>query len=101
MSAKGFLPGLFDRLIEHSGQGPAGIVPRVSLDEMKDSVARDLEALLNTRTVAPEDAFRRFPECARSIVTYGLHDFAGLSLSSFDDRAVPTAPWAASGARHQ
>ena len=101
MSAKGFLPGLFDRLIEHSGQGPAGIVPRVSLDEMKDSVARDLEALLNTRTVAPEDVFRRFPECARSIVTYGLHDFAGLSLSSFDDRAFICRSLEAAIARHE
>ena len=101
MSAKGFLPGLFDRLIEHSGQNPAGTVPRVSLDEMKDSVARDLEALLNTRTVAPEDAFRRFPECARSIVTYGLHDFAGLSLSSFDDRAFICRSLEAAIARHE
>ena len=101
MSAKGFMPGLFDRLIEHSGQTPAGTVPRMSLDEMKDSVARDLEALLNTRTVAPEDAFRRFPECARSIVAYGLHDFAGLSLSSFDDRAFICRSLEAAIARHE
>ena len=77
MSAKGFMPGLFDRLIDRPGQAQTGTVPRVSLEEMKDSVARDLEALLNTRAVMPEDAFRRFPECARSIVAYGLHDFAG------------------------
>jgi len=101
MSAKGFMPGLFDRLIEHSGQNPAGTVPRVSLEEMKDSVARDLEALLNTRTVAPEEAFRRFPECARSIVAYGLHDFAGLSLSSFDDRAFICRSLEAAIARHE
>ena len=87
MSAKGFMPGLFDRLIDRPGQAQTGTVPRVSLEEMKDSVARDLEALLNTRAVMPEEAFRRFPECARSIVAYGLHDFAGLSLSSTDDRA--------------
>jgi type VI secretion system protein ImpF len=101
MSAKGFIPGLFDRLIEHSGQTPAGTVPRVSLEEMKDSVARDLEALLNTRAVTPDDTFRRFPECARSIVTYGLHDFAGLSLSSFDDRAFICRSLEAAIARHE
>jgi type VI secretion system protein ImpF len=101
MSAKGFMPGLFDRLIERTGQTPAGTVPRVSLEEMKDAVARDLEALLNTRTIAPEDAFRRFPECARSIVTYGLHDFAGLSLSSFDDRAFICRSLEAAIARHE
>jgi type VI secretion system protein ImpF len=101
MSAKGFMPGLFDRLIERPGQGPAGTVPRVSLEEMKDSVARDLEALLNTRAVMPIDAFRRFPECARSIVAYGLHDFAGLSLSSTDDRAFICRSLEAAIARHE
>ncbi|QGZ37664.1 type VI secretion system protein ImpF [Pseudoduganella flava] len=85
---KGFTPGLFDRLMESPGHGPGGgTVPRVSLEEMKDSVARDLEALLNTRLVLPEGLLKRYPECARSIVTYGLNDFAGLSLSSADDRA--------------
>ncbi|MFK3737270.1 type VI secretion system baseplate subunit TssE [Massilia sp. TN1-12] len=110
MPAKGFTPGLFDRLMERSGHGvgnsgssagPAGTVPRVSLEEMKDSVARDLEALLNTRTVVPEETFRRFPECARSIVTYGLHDFAGLSLSSTDDRAFICRSLEQAIARHE
>ena len=44
MSAKGFMPGLFDRLIDRPGQAQTGTVPRVSLEDMKDSVARDLEA---------------------------------------------------------
>ncbi|SDF80562.1 type VI secretion system protein ImpF [Massilia sp. PDC64] len=101
MSAKGFMPGLFDRLIDRPGQGPTGTVPRVSLEEMKDSVARDLEALLNTRAVMPEETFRRFPECARSIVAYGLHDFAGLSLSSTDDRAFICRSLEAAIARHE
>ena len=101
MSAKGFMPGLFDRLIDRPGQAQTGTVPRVSLEEMKDSVARDLEALLNTRAVMPEEAFRRFPECARSIVAYGLHDFAGLSLSSTDDRAFICRSLEAAIARHE
>lgn len=106
MSAKGFMPGLFDRLIDKPANqskspGQAGTVPRVSLEEMKDSVARDLEALLNTRAVMPDDAFRRFPECARSIVAYGLHDFAGLSLSSTDDRAFICKSLEAAIARHE
>jgi len=88
MSARGFTPGLLDRLMERPGAAASGgTVARVSLEEMKDSVARDLEALLNTRAVLPESLFQRFPECVRSIATYGLHDFAGLSLSSTDDRA--------------
>ena len=106
MSAQGFTPGLFDRLVERPNSerrslGPAGTVPRVSLEEMKDSVARDLEALLNTRAVMPDEALRRFPECARSILAYGLHDFAGLSLSSTDDRAFICRSLEAAIARHE
>jgi type VI secretion system protein ImpF len=89
MSAKGFMPGLFDRLIDRPGQAQTGTVPRVSLEEMKDSVARDLEALLNTRAVMPEEAFRRFPECARSIVAYGLHDSALSRMRAFHRRVRP------------
>ncbi len=85
---KGFTPGLFARLMDTRANGAAsGTVSRMSIEELKDSVARDLEALLNTRTVIPEELLKQYPECGRSIVTYGLQDFAGLSLSSADDRA--------------
>ena len=85
---KGFTPGLFDRLMDVPVSGATGAtVSRMSVEDLKDSVARDLEALLNTRTVIPEMLLKRYPECARSIVTYGLNDFAGRSLSSTDDRA--------------
>ena len=85
---KGFTPGLFDRLMDMPVSGAtSAIQQRMSIEELKDSVARDLEALLNTRTVIPEGFLKRYPECARSIVTYGLNDFAGRSLSSTDDRA--------------
>lgn len=85
---KGFAPGLFDRLM--SGAGPAhsgGTVTRLSMEELKDSVAADLEALLNTRTALQEEALKPYPECSKSVFTYGLNDFAGLSLASSDDRA--------------
>ena len=84
---KGFTPGLFDRLLDVPVSGAStGTNSRMNLEELKDAVARDLEALLNTRTVIPEELLKRYPECARSIVTYGLNDFAGRSLSSTDDR---------------
>jgi type VI secretion system protein ImpF len=85
---KGYTPGLFDRLMDMPVPGAAsGTVTRLSIEDLKDTVARDLEALLNTRTVIPETLLKQYPECSRSIVTYGLNDFAGLSLSSSDDRA--------------
>jgi type VI secretion system protein ImpF len=99
---KGFTPGLFDRLMDAPLSGNAsGTVPRQSIEDLKDSVARDLEALLNTRAVIPEDLLKRFPECGRSIATYGLNDFAGLSLSSTDDRAFICRSLEQAIARHE
>lgn len=77
----GFSPGLFDRLIGDRGNGA-----RLSLEQLKDAVARDLEDLLNTRTALPAGLLEGLPECRRSIVNYGLIDFAGMCLSSSDDR---------------
>ncbi|MFZ6674168.1 type VI secretion system baseplate subunit TssE [Undibacterium sp. Xuan67W] len=84
----GFAPSLFDRLmgIGASENKNLGVVVRLSIEELKDTVARDLEALLNTRTVWPEALLKLYPECHNSILTYGLNDFAGLSLASTDDR---------------
>lgn len=85
---RGFTPGLFDRLMAGFGQTLSrGTVFSHSIEDLKDAVARDLEALLNTRTVMQENLWRAYPECHRSILSYGLNDFAGLSLASTDDRA--------------
>lgn len=85
---KGFSPGMFDKLMaERSIPSAEGVLTRLSMEDLKDSVARDLEALLNTRTAFSSDSLKPYPECSRSIVNYGLNDFAGLSLASTDDRA--------------
>jgi type VI secretion system protein ImpF len=83
---KGFTPGLFDRLLGVPSRG-AATVSRISAEDLKDAVARDLEALLNTRAVFPEELLTDYPECGRSILNYGLSDFADRSLSSPSDRA--------------
>ena len=84
---KGFTPGLFDRLLGVPLRGGNANLSRLSVEDMKDAVARDLEALLNTRAVLQEDFLSAYPECADSIVSYGMQDFAELSLSSPSDRA--------------
>jgi type VI secretion system protein ImpF len=85
---KGFTPGLFDRLLGVPVRGASGAtLARMSLEDLKDAVARDLEALLNTRSVLQEDDLKLFPECSDSVVSYGLNDFADRSLSSPTDRA--------------
>ncbi|MEO7495557.1 MAG: type VI secretion system baseplate subunit TssE [Massilia sp.] len=99
---KGFTPGLFDRLMDVPVSGATNAtVSRMSIEDLKDSVARDLEALLNTRTVIPEGLLKQYPECSRSIVTYGLNDFAGRSLSSADDRAFICTCLEQAIARHE
>lgn len=78
----GCRPGLLDRLLGAHGGGRF-----LSQDQLKESVARDLEMLLNTRTALPQELLAAYPECARSVLNFGLSDFAGLSHSSSEDRA--------------
>lgn len=82
-----FEPSLLDRLFDdHPAGANASTVRMLSLDELKNSVARDLESLLNTRMGFSEAQMERFPECVGSMLTYGLNDFSGRSLASSDDR---------------
>lgn len=80
-------PSILDRLLDFD--------PKVSteapksrsrgIQELKQSVRRDLEWLLNTRHTAdkvPED----LEEVNKSIAIYGLPDFTGLSSKNSDDR---------------
>ncbi|PQO88130.1 type VI secretion system baseplate subunit TssE [Massilia phosphatilytica] len=81
MTAK--FPGLLDRLMGQQAQ-PG----RASVEQLKDNVARDLEALLNARVGLPPDAFDAYPLARASILNYGLTDFAAFCLSSSEDRAA-------------
>ncbi|PKO26751.1 MAG: type VI secretion system baseplate subunit TssE [Betaproteobacteria bacterium HGW-Betaproteobacteria-5] len=81
---KGFEPSLFDKLFDDQPMGAAR--RRLSLEQLKDSVARDLEALLNTRVVLDDGVADDFPLSGRSVAGFGLVDFAGLSLSNIHDR---------------
>ncbi|MBX3618832.1 MAG: type VI secretion system baseplate subunit TssE [Rhizobacter sp.] len=82
-----YAPSFLDKLIHRSlNERPGEVLPGLSLDELKDSVAADLEALLNTRSAFGEDEQREFPLSARSIANYGVADFASRSLSSGLDR---------------
>jgi type VI secretion system protein ImpF len=99
---KGYAPGLLDRLIgERTQAGAGGTVMRLSMEQLKDSVARDLEALLNTRVGIAPELLADYPECRASIISYGLIDFAGFCLSSTDDRAAICASLKAAIERHE
>jgi type VI secretion system protein ImpF len=91
-----FLPGLLDRLM-----GEAGGAPRQGIEQLKDSLARELEALLNTRLGFPPGYFDACPEARSSILNYGLVDFAGFCLSSSEDRAAICASLKDAIERHE
>ncbi|MNF83279.1 Lysozyme [compost metagenome] len=74
---------LIDRLQEQIAVTPSG---RLDLVVLRNSVARDLEFLLNTRCEAIRLIPVDFVECRKSSLTYGIPDFSSLSLHSAQDR---------------
>lgn len=84
---KVFTPGLLDRLMDERRDSAAAF----TIEQFKDSVARDLEALLNTRALLPAGALGPYPHARASILHYGLHDFAAFCLTSSADRAAVCA----------
>ena len=75
-SMQSFTPGLFDRLDADDDASHA----------WKESITRDLEALLNTRSALLPDTLADFPEVSGSVVNYGLIDFAGMCMTSDTDQ---------------
>ena len=96
---KGFEPTLFDKLFDDSPIAP--VRQRLSVDALKDCVARDLEDLLNARSAFDEGVGERFPAAMRSLLSFGLGDFAGMSLSSVHDRHRICASLERAIARHE
>ena len=81
------VPSLMDRLIDT--EPDVSTEPLWSrshtLAQLKESVRRDLENLLNTRQTRT-DLFRQSCETARSILTYGVPDFTALGLDASDEQ---------------
>jgi type VI secretion system protein ImpF len=80
-------PSLLDRLTDHA---PASRVENPltrlqALRALKTSLWRDLTALLNTKR-REEEIPEEFVEATRSLLTYGLPDFASYSLKSPSDQ---------------
>lgn len=87
-AARTILPSVLDRLIdrEPANRNEPASWRNQSLKEMKDSVRRDLEWLLNARR-APVEPQAGSKELWHSVYTYGLPDSTGLALRSTEDRA--------------
>ncbi len=80
-----YLPGLLERLMGERPPEPAG---RHGIEQLKDSIVRDLEALLNTRSGLAPAGLDGWPQARASVLDYGLADFAAFSLSGSEDRAA-------------
>jgi type VI secretion system protein ImpF len=74
---------LIDRLQDDHPElaGDPTLTRADSLRLLKDSVRRDLEALLNTRRVGQGDP-EAMPEVARSILYYGIPDLSSMGRDS-------------------
>jgi type VI secretion system protein ImpF len=60
---------------------------RIGVEELRTSIRRDLEWLLNTRLVRGE-VFAPYEEVAKSILAYGLPDLSVFSAASAADSAT-------------
>ncbi|MBX3680511.1 type VI secretion system baseplate subunit TssE [Cognatazoarcus halotolerans] len=83
-ASNGFEPSLLDKLLDTAPR--AAVQRRHDIEALKESVAADLESLLNARATISAEAIDGFPLAANSVAGFGLCDFAGLSLDSVPDR---------------
>lgn len=89
-----FTAGLFDRLDDESVDTPGSKrdTRARALDSARRSITRDLDALLNTRSALLPQSLEGYPAVTKSIINYGLIDFAGMCLNSdTDQHAICTA----------
>ena len=82
------VPSILDRLLDDEPEVSRELLPNrfQNLSQLKKAVARDLEALLNTRQEILEEISPEFIEVSRSLVTYELPDFSSSSVLSTNDR---------------
>jgi type VI secretion system protein ImpF len=59
-----------------------------SIEQLKDSVARDVESLLNSRCGLAAEVLGPYAHCRQSLLSFGLKDFVSLSLANQGDRAL-------------
>jgi type VI secretion system protein ImpF len=84
----GLVPSVLDRLLDDAPDASQEPVSGrfQSVRELERGVARDLEALLNTRQETLAELPAEFVEVNRSLITYGLPDLSSFSLDSESDR---------------
>lgn len=69
--------------------------------DQKNSIARALEDLLNTRQALPNELIKDLPSLNTSLLTYGLMDFSALCIASEKDRGEICAAVTQAILRHE
>lgn len=77
----GFRSTLFDRLAPEQED-----LGGLSVQQLRESVARDLEVLLNSRIAKMDHVMDHYPLAQKSILQFGIIDFVGLSTANPMDR---------------
>ena len=80
-----FSPSFLDKLLG-AGADIGGTTQRYSVEQVKDSVARDIEMLLNAHQTFNAADLVGLPNAARSVLTLGLVDISSMSMASDNDR---------------
>jgi len=83
------VPSVLDRLLDDNPkeqvESPSAMY--FDLRRFKQVVARDLEALLNSRCIDLNEEIERYPYARESVINYGIIDLSSLSLLDPTDRA--------------
>ena len=79
-------PALLDRLIDEDRSSRLEPLERrtLTLAQLRQAVIRDLSWLFNTSSLETTQDLEAFPEVARSVLNYGVPEFAGKALSGVD-----------------
>ena len=79
-----FSPSFFERLFDDGKQSAASeltSLKKISLQELKQSIAKDIENLLNTRICPVSENLSLYPNVEKSSLNFGIQDFIGLSTT--------------------
>jgi type VI secretion system protein ImpF len=76
---------VLDRLLADDSSS-VGLVMTQSPEQLRDAVARDVEALLNARAPMDFDRLNGMPHARDSVLTYGVRDFVGRVLSNSEEQ---------------
>ncbi|AXE30497.1 type VI secretion system baseplate subunit TssE [Chromobacterium phragmitis] len=83
------LPSVLDRLLDDEpDQSHIEAISLFELSQFKQALARDLEALLNTRLMSLDEVMEPFPQARNSLLSFGIPDLSGISLLNPDDREL-------------